>query len=275
MSFIYLHFPSYLHVYFKNRLKLQGLHKQKYQIWIFNNTHLKIYNIFYSKIKFSSLNINSFYHCESDIQFFLNGESAEFKAPLRNLYLIKMQKIPSFFSIEKSLFLLTSPLLLKNKKCASHIRRETANKIYSLNSLTKTLLYNSYLISQRNLEGTVVNRAWRDTYTGSRSPQYNILISVPGQPFQSQFVLYRTDIGLINQTINWTSRCNLRLTRSDFMLHIGSDLLLLKGQRCVLIVLFKEHYCTQISRATNRYFNRYIWKNKYQDSGVFGQNSRL
>ena len=190
MSFIYLHFPSYLHVYFKNRLKLQGLHKQKYQIWIFNNTHLKIYNIFYSKIKFSSLNINSFYHCESDIQFFLNGESAEFKAPLRNLYLIKMQKIPSFFSIEKSLFLLTSPLLLKNKKCASHIRRETANKIYSLNSLTKTLLYNSYLISQRNLEGTVVNRA------------------LPGQPFQFQFAMYRTDIGLIKQTINWTSRCN-------------------------------------------------------------------
>ena len=35
-----------------------------------------------------------------------------------------------------------------------------------------------------------------------------MLISEPGQPFRSQFVLYRTDIGLIKQTINRTSRCN-------------------------------------------------------------------
>ena len=40
---------------------------------------------------------------------------------------------------------------------------------------------------------------------GSRS---YILISEPGQPFRSQFVLYRTDIGLIKQTINRTSRCS-------------------------------------------------------------------
>ena len=31
---------------------------------------------------------------------------------------------------------------------------------------------------------------------------------LPGQPFRSQFVLYRTDIGLIKQTINKTSQCN-------------------------------------------------------------------
>ena len=35
-----------------------------------------------------------------------------------------------------------------------------------------------------------------------------ILISEPGQPFRSQFVLYCTDIGLIKQTINRPSRCN-------------------------------------------------------------------
>ena len=34
------------------------------------------------------------------------------------------------------------------------------------------------------------------------------LISEPGQPFRSQFVLYCTDIGLIKQTINRPSRCN-------------------------------------------------------------------
>ena len=37
---------------------------------------------------------------------------------------------------------------------------------------------------------------------------YEDVISEPGQPFRSQFVLYRTDIGLIKQTINRTSRCN-------------------------------------------------------------------
>ena len=38
----------------KNRFKLQGLNKQKYQTWIFNNNHLEIYNIFIqNKIQFS------------------------------------------------------------------------------------------------------------------------------------------------------------------------------------------------------------------------------
>ena len=68
-----------------------------------------------------------------------------------------------------------------------------------------------------------------------------IWISEPGQPFRSQFVLYRTDIGLIKQTINRTSRCNkvdvVRLYAS-FML----NLLLLKGQRRVLSKLNWYNY---------------------------------
>ena len=40
------------------------------------------------------------------------------------------------------------------------------------------------------------------------------------------------DFGLIKQTLNRTSRC-IKVD-ADFMLHIGADLLLPKGQRCVL-----------------------------------------
>ena len=59
-----------------------------------------------------------------------------------------------------------------------------------------------------------------------------MLISEPGQPFQSQFVLYRTDIGLIKQTINMTSRCN-KVDAVRLYASYRLNLLLLKGQRCV------------------------------------------
>ena len=62
-------------------------------------------------------------------------------------------------------------------------------------------------------------------------PQY-ILISEPGQPFRSQFVLYRMGLGLIKQTINRTSRCN-KVDAVRLYASYRLNLLLLKGQRCV------------------------------------------
>ena len=59
-----------------------------------------------------------------------------------------------------------------------------------------------------------------------------ILISEPGQPFWSKFVLYRTDIGLNKQTINRTSRCN-KVDAVRLYASYRLNLLLLKGQRCV------------------------------------------
>ena len=55
-----------------------------------------------------------------------------------------------------------------------------------------------------------------------------IWISEPGQPFRSQIVLYRPDIGWWSRHSIWLAGAT-RLTRSDFRL----NLLLLKGQGCV------------------------------------------
>ena len=69
----------------------------------------------------------------------------------------------------------------------------------------------------------------------------HIFISEPGQPFRSQFVLYRTDIGLIEQTINRTSRCN----KVDAVRRYASyrlNLLIQKGQRCVHRVKLLGNY---------------------------------
>ena len=62
---------------------------------------------------------------------------------------------------------------------------------------------------------------------------YYIRISDPGQPFRSQFVLHRTDIGLIMKTINRTSQCN-KVDAGRLYASYRLNLLLLKGQRCVI-----------------------------------------
>ena len=49
------------------------------------------------------------------------------------------------------------------------------------------------------------------------------------QPFRSQFVLCRPDFGLIKYRHSIGLVGVARLTRSDFMLHKGADLLLLAG----------------------------------------------
>ena len=64
---------------------------------------------------------------------------------------------------------------------------------------------------------------------GFRQPQY---IYDPGQPFRSHFVLYRSDFGLIKQTLNRTSRCN-KVDAVRLYASYRLNLLLLKGQRCV------------------------------------------
>ena len=59
-------------------------------------------------------------------------------------------------------------------------------------------------------EGIPDSRQFLITFDWSRmhgQPQC-IWISEPGQPFRSQFVLHRPDIGYIKQTLNRTSRCN-------------------------------------------------------------------
>ena len=61
---------------------------------------------------------------------------------------LKIWKILSFFWFEKCIFLWISPLLHINKECASHFRREPANKNIRLIKDTKTLLSNSYLTRQ-------------------------------------------------------------------------------------------------------------------------------
>ena len=91
-------------------------------------------------------------------------------------------------------------------------------------------------------------------------PPYYIWISEPSQPFRSQFVLYRTDIGLIKQTINRTSRCNkvdaVRLYAS-YML----NLLLLKGQRCVIYLSWTKKEKIFPKRASMDPFGAQIIKN--------------
>ena len=62
-----------------------------------------------------------------------------------------------------------------------------------------------------------------------------IWISEPGQPFRSQFVLYRTDIGLIKQTINRTSQCN-KVDAVWLYASYRLNLHLLNGQRCVTVL---------------------------------------
>ena len=48
-----------------------------------------------------------------------------------SLNLSKMWKIPSFLGLKRCLFLRVSPVLLKSKKCASHLSRKTENEISS------------------------------------------------------------------------------------------------------------------------------------------------
>ena len=74
-------------------------------------------------------------------------------------------------------------------------------------------------------------KVWGDRI--ARAAVVYILISEPGQPFQSQFVLYRTDIKLIKQTINRTSRCN-KVDAVRLYASYRLNLLLLKGQRCMI-----------------------------------------
>ena len=80
-------------------------------------------------------------------------------------------------------------------------------------------------------------KVWGDRI--ARAAVVYILISEPGQPFQSQFVLYRTDIKLIKQTINRTSRCN----KVDVVRHYTSfrlNLLLLKGQSWCVALIYSQ-----------------------------------
>ena len=85
---------------------------------------------------------------------------------LKTLFWSKMWEIPSFVFLEKCRFLWGSSLLPKNKKCASHFRRETANKE------TTTLIYNLIVWltwSDKTFQGTVVNWA---------------LLSLPGESLE-------------------------------------------------------------------------------------------
>ena len=82
-------------------------------------------------------------------------------------------------------------------------------------------------------------------YTGSRSA-FEFPSRVPVcQPFRTQFVLYRPDIGLIKQTLNRTNGCS-----KTFASH-RLNLLLLKGQRYVLFLhFFCIDSCLEILRFT-------------------------
>ena len=74
-------------------------------------------------------------------------------------------------------------------------------------------------------------RLWQSRYTWVVNEIYNLCTST-GQPFRSQFELYRLDFTLIKQKLIRTSRCNkvdaVRLYASNRF-----NLLLLKGQRLV------------------------------------------
>ena len=94
-----------------------------------------------------------------------------------------------------------------------------------------------------------VERDFQFLYVLQAAVQY-ILISGPGQPFLSQFVLYRIDIGLIKQTINRTSRCN-KVDAVRLYASYRLNLLLLKRKRCMVqgVLIDIERYekkCRQI-----------------------------
>ena len=76
-----------------------------------------------------------------------------------------------------------------------------SEEVYLKINLNRNQLKTYYHVEFTGIVNTVVS-----IYNHGQ-PQY-ILISEPGQPFRSQFVLYRPDIGLIKQTLNRTSRWN-------------------------------------------------------------------
>ena len=65
-----------------------------------------------------------------------------------------MWKKTSFSRLEKSLIIITSPLLPKSKKFANHLHKEPANEHKQFKE-TETLVSNS----DKAIKGTVVNQA--------------------------------------------------------------------------------------------------------------------
>ena len=100
----------------------------------------------------------------------------------------KMWKIISFFVLKKCLFLSISPLLLINKKCASHFRRKTANEN---KQQQLTLMYNSYLIRQSfwgfGCKSNISISAWRVTWNYAYNPFNRVTCNYAYSPFNRVF----------------------------------------------------------------------------------------
>ena len=82
----------------------------------------------------------------------------------------KLWKILSFFQLEKCLFLCAWPLLLINKKCVSHFRRQTAN--WNKHSKEEKKMINNQTKSCQGFpcKSGIVTFAWRNTWNYAYSP---------------------------------------------------------------------------------------------------------
>ena len=76
-----------------------------------------------------------------------------YKGTLETLIWSQMWNMPSFFWLEKCLFLWVSRLLLINEKCASHFRRETASENKQFKETNLWYLIQTWTLNRQHFLG--------------------------------------------------------------------------------------------------------------------------